>query len=105
MTDWTKSLIATRKFAEVLGDKTNGKELSLETAGEWAREALNAFKVFMERALDQNVFELVTPEALETLKEDLLGAGEYKLEVDYPTGVVATGGTPAQKTARRTWII
>ena len=62
-------------------------------------------QVFMERALDQNVFELVTPEALETLKEDLLGAGEYELEVDYPTGVVATGGTPAQKTARWTWII
>ena len=59
----------------------------------------------MERALDQNVFELVTPEATETLKEVLLDADEYELEVEYPPGIVAISGTPAQKTARGTWII
>ena len=100
MTNAMESLIATRKFARVLGDETDGTELSLE-----AREALSAFKVFVERALDQNVFELLTPEALETLKEVLLVACEYDFEVEYPATIVPTGGTPAQKTARRTWII
>ena len=61
--------------------------------------------MFVERALDHNVFELLTPEALETLKEVLLVACEYELEVEYPATIVLTGGTPAQKTARRTWII
>ena len=42
---------------------------------------------------------------METLKEVLLDADEYELEVEYPAGIVATGGTPAQKTARTTWII
>ena len=55
-----------RKFARVLG------ELSLEEACKWASEVLNAYKVFVERALNQNMFELVTPEALGTLKEALL---------------------------------
>ena len=55
---------------------------------------LNSYKVFVERALDQNVFELVTLEVLETLQEVLLVTCEYELEVKYPAGVVATGGTP-----------
>ena len=99
-----ESLIATRKFADVLGDPTDEKELSLEAAGEWRRNTLNEFKVFLEE-LDQNVFELVTPEVLVTLKEFLLVACEYKLEVEYPATIVPTGGAPAQKQARRTWII
>jgi len=61
--------------------------------------------VFVEKALEQNVFELLTPEALETLKEVLLVACKYEFEVEYPATIVATGGTPAQKAARRTWII
>ena len=105
MSDRTESWIATRKFARVPGNETDGKELGLETTGEWARDTLNVCKVFVERALDQHAYELVTPRVLETLKEVLLDAGEYKLEVEYPTGIVATGGTPAQKTAWRTWII
>ena len=105
MSDKSESLIATRKFARVLGNETDKKELSIETAGEWARNTLNAYKVFGERELDQNVYKLVTPEALETLQEVLWDAGEYKLEVEYPVGIVATGGMPAQKTATRTWII
>ena len=66
-------MIATRKFARVFGDETetDPRELSLEEACMWARDALNSFKVFVEKALDQNVFELLTPETLETLKEIL----------------------------------
>ena len=64
-----ESFIATRKFARVLGDETDPSELSLEEACKWAHEVLSACKVFVERALDQSVFELLTPEALETLKE------------------------------------
>ena len=100
-----ESLIATRKFARVLGDETDPTELSLEEACKLAREVLSAFKVLVERALDQNVFELVTPEALETLKGALLVACEYELAVAYPVTIVPTGGTPAQKAARRVWII
>ena len=99
-----ETVITTRTFARVFGDETE-REISLEEACTWARDALNAFKVFVEKALDQNVFELLTPEALETLKEVLLVACEYDLEVEYPATIVPTGGTPAQKTARRTWII
>ena len=47
----------------------------------------------------------MTPKAQETLQEVLRDAGEYKLAVEYPARIVATGGTPAQKTARRTCII
>ena len=83
-------------------DETDPRELSLEEACTWARDALNSFKVFVEKALDQNVFELLTPEALETLKETLRVACDYDLEVEYPATIVPTGGTPAQKTARRT---
>jgi len=66
---------------------------------------LNSYKVYVEKASEQNVFELVTPEALETLQEVLLATCDYELETEYPTGVVATGGTPAQKAARREWIM
>ena len=100
-----ESIIATRKFARVLGDETDPTELSLEAACKWAREVLNSYKLYVEKASEQNVFELVTPEALETLQEVLLATCEYKLETEYPTGVVATGGTPAQKAARREWIM
>ena len=99
MAERTESLIATRKFARVLGDETDPRELSLEEACKWARDALNSFKVFVEKALDQNVFELLTPEALETLKEILRVACDYDLEVEYPATIVPTGGTLAQKTA------
>ena len=46
--DRTESLTATRKFARVLGDEKDQRELSLKEAFKWAREALNAFKVFVE---------------------------------------------------------
>ena len=100
-----ESFIATRKFARVLGDETDPTELSLEAACKWAREVLNSYKVYVEKASEQNVFELVTPEALETLQEVLLVTCEYELEVKYPAGIVATGGTPTQKAARRDWIM
>ena len=100
-----ESIIAMRKFARVLGDETDPTELSLEEACKWARETLTSFKVFVEKALEQNVFELLTPEALETLKGVLLVACKYEFEVEYPATIVPTGGTPAQKAARRTWII
>ena len=102
-----ETVITTRKFARVFGDETetDPREISMEEACTWARDALNSFKVFVEKALDQNVFELLTPEALETLKEVLLVACEYDLEIEYPATIVPTGGTPAQKTARRAWII
>ena len=87
-----ETVIATRKFARVFGDETDPRELSLEEACTWARDALNSFKVFVEKALDQNVFELLTPEALETLKEILRVACDYDLEVEYPAAIVPTGG-------------
>ena len=56
---------------------------------------LVSYKVFVEKASEQNVFELLTPEALETLQEVLLVTCEYELEVKYPARIVATGGTPS----------
>ena len=100
-----ESFIATRKFARVLGDETDPTELSLEEACKWAREVLIAYKVPIEKVLDQNVFELLTPEAPETLQEVLLVACEYELEVKYPAGIVAMGGTPTQKAACCDWIM
>ena len=88
-----ESFIATWKFARLPGDETDPTELGLEGACKWAREVLDAYKVYVERALNQNVFELLTPEMLETLQEVLLVACDYKLEGKYPAGVVATGGT------------
>ena len=91
MLDKTESLIATQpeESARVLGNEMDEKELSLEATGGWARNMLNACKVFMERALDQNIYKLVTPEALGTLWEVLWDASEYKLKVEHPAGIVA----------------
>ena len=100
-----ESFIAAQKFARVLRDKADLTELSLEEACKWAHKVLIAYKVFMEKALDQNVFELLTPEALETLQEVLLVACEYELEVKYPARIVATGGTLMQKAACCDWIM
>ena len=61
-----ESFIAMRKFARVPRDKTDLTELSLEEACKWACKVLIVYKVFMEKALDQNIFELLTLEALET---------------------------------------
>ena len=80
MTAVMESSIATRKFARLLGDETDLMELSLKEACKWAREVLGVYKVYVERALDQNVFELLTQETLETLQEVLLVACDYKLE-------------------------
>ena len=48
--------------------------------------------------------ELIRPEALETVHEFLWDASKYELQVKYPAEIVATGGTEAQKIARRKWI-
>ena len=55
----------------------------------------------MEQALNQNVFELVMLEVLETLKEVLLHGHtcKYELAVAYPVTIILTGGVPAQKSA------
>ena len=87
-----------------MGDGKDLQELNLTTAGKWARGMLVSYKMFEERARSQNIWELIRPEALETVQEFLWDASEYELQVKYPAEIVATGGTEAQKIARRKWI-
>lgn len=89
-------MIATWKFAKVLG-----WELNLDTAREWARDIINSYTIFEERAKDQIVLELISHKALETLAEYLLDDNKYELPAEYPASIVKTSGTKAQKTARR----
>ena len=56
-----------QKFARVLSNKMDLMELSLKEACMWACEVLSVYKVFVERVLDQNLFELLMLEVLETL--------------------------------------
>ena len=50
---------------------------------------------FRERALKQNIWELIRPEVLETLAKFLHDANEYVLETEYLASIVPTGGTEA----------
>ena len=76
----------------MLGDEMDPQELKLATAGEWARDTLKSYKVLEERARSQNIWELITPEALETVSKFLWDASEFELEVEYPAEDVATEG-------------
>ena len=73
----SSDLNKTTSHADLLGDAKDSEELNLGTAGEWARDTLVSFKVYEERARrDQNVYALVTPEALGTLNKALWDAGK-----------------------------
>ena len=51
----SETIISTGKFAKIVGDEVDGDEMDLETAGQWARQTLNLYKVFEAEMLKEQL--------------------------------------------------